>query len=201
MKLKIWQIALVSTSLGFGLPALAQIAAHQELRSEVETSVKERLGRMDANHDGVVTRAEMDAFMQARIKARADERFAALDTDRNGSISRAEFEAGASHPMRMADRGMMPPPGAPNAPPPGGPGGTGGMHRMGMMMHGGPDGPSRGMMMAKMGDDGQIVIADVVKKALDRFDAIDTNKDGTISPEERKAAHLKWRETKAPPAL
>jgi hypothetical protein len=42
------------------------------------------------------------------------------------------------------------------------------------------------MIMAD-GDGKGIVIADAVKKALDRFDAADTNKDGTLTPDERKA--------------
>ena len=200
--MKLWQIAIVSTSLGFALPALAQMAAKAELRSDVEARVKDRLGKLDANKDGVVTREEMMAFAQARTKARDDETFAAMDTDHNGTISRAEFEAfhakahseavvqtsnGDGTQVRVETRRMVmrgdgpdgmapPPPPAPDGKP----------HvRMMMMDHDGA--------MTIADGDGRIVIADAVKKALARFDAMDTNKDGTITPEERKAAREAWR--------
>jgi len=51
---------------------------------------------------------------------------------------------------------------------------------------------SRLMFMAE-GNGKGIVIADAVKKALDRFDAADTNKDGKLTPEERKAQRGAWR--------
>ena len=55
------------------------------------------------------------------------------------------------------------------------------------MMMGGHD----GMVMAT-GDGKGIVIADAVKKALERFDAADTNKDGKLTPDERKAQRGAW---------
>jgi len=55
------------------------------------------------------------------------------------------------------------------------------------------DGASPNVMMWSSSNGDGIVIADAVKKALERFDAADTNKDGTISPEERKAQRDKWR--------
>ena len=64
---------------------------------------------------------------------------------------------------------------------------------MRMMMMG--DGPR---VMAWSGDGKGIVIADAVKKALERFDATDTNKDGTISPDERKAAREAMRKSWRP---
>ena len=49
-----------------------------------------------------------------------------------------------------------------------------------------------GMIMAE-GDGKGIVINDAVKKALERFDAADTNKDGKLTPEERQAKRGAWR--------
>lgn len=61
------------------------------------------------------------------------------------------------------------------APPPGGP-------------HGGPGGP-RGPH-----EDGKSwTRAEAMAKAGQHFDRIDTNKDGVVSPEERKAAHEQMR--------
>jgi hypothetical protein len=166
--------------------------------------VRERLGKLDANKDGTVTRDEMMAFAKARMDERADDMFSAMDTDKNGSISRAEFDAfhakrGDRQIVRVerfgGPDGMMPPP-----PPPPGPDGVappppptmGGKPMMRehtrMMFMGGRD----GMIMAE-GDGKGIVIADAVKKALERFDTADTNKDGKLTPEERKAQRGAWR--------
>jgi hypothetical protein len=199
--MKIWQILMVSAAAGVALPALAQLAEGPVTRAEVEASVKERLGKFDTNNDGIVTRDEIAAFTKARMAARADDVFAAMDTDKNGSISRAEFDA---YNAKRGDRlnvhiervggpgGMMPPPLRPDGtvppPPPGADGKPMVRERTRMMFMGGPE----GMIMAD-GDGKGIVIGDAVKKALERFDAADTNKDGTLSPDERKARRDAWR--------
>ncbi len=216
--MKIWQIAVISVAAGVTLPAVAQMAEGPATRAEVEANVRERLGKLDANKDGIVTRDEMMAFAKTRMAARADDQFAAMDTDKNGSISRSEFDAWQA---RRGDRqivrverfggpdGMMPPPPPPPGPdgmmppppPPPGPNGMappppppamdgkpGMREHTRMMFMGGRD----GMIMAE-GDGKGIVIADAVKKALERFDAADTNKDGKLTPEERKAQRDAWR--------
>ena len=204
--MKVWQILLVSAAAGVTLPAVAQMMESPATRAEVEASVRDRLGKLDANKDGTVTRDEMIAFAKARMDARADDQFAAMDTDKNGSISRGEFDAwqagrGDRQIIRVerfgGPDGMMPPP----PPPPPGPGGVAPpppppamdgkpmlREHTRMMFMGGRD----GMVMAE-GDGKGIVIADAVKKALERFDAADTNKDGKLSPEERKAQRDAWR--------
>lgn len=208
--MKIWQILMVSVAAGVTLPAVAQMAESPATRAEVEASVRDRLGKFDADKDGTVTRDEMMAFAKTRMEARADDQFAAMDTDKNGSISRAEFDAwhakrGDRQIIRLErfgdPDGMMPPPPpppppgpdgvAPPPPPPPPPAMDGKpmkREHTRMMFMGGRD----GMIMAE-GDGKGIVIADAVKKALERFDAADTNKDGKLTPEERKAQHGKWR--------
>lgn len=51
--------------------------------------------KMDADHDGVLTRKEVETYQTSQIIAQAEARkralFAALDTDRNGVLSPAEF--------------------------------------------------------------------------------------------------------------
>ena len=195
--MKFWQIALVSATAAVALPAAAQIAygmnaGKAQTRAEVEARVKERLGKFDANRDGTVSADEMKAFAETRMKVRGDERFAEMDANKDGSISRSEFDASHAKRGGMRDRMVMiPPHGGPHimrvTPPEGAtppkPGEPPKMKReMRMMMMG--DGPGA---MAWSGDGKGIVIADAVKKALERFDATDTNKDGSISPEERKA--------------
>ncbi len=207
--MKIWQILLVSAAAGVTLPAVAQMVESPATRAEVEARVRDRLGKLDANKDGIVSRDEMMAFAKARMAARADDQFAAMDTDKNGSISRSEFDAwqaqrGDRQIVRVerfgGPDGMMPPPPppppgpdgvAPPPPPPPPPAIDGKQvmreHTRMMFMGGRED-----MIMAE-GDGKGIVIADAVKKALERFDAADTNKDGKLTPEERKAQRGAWR--------
>jgi len=191
--MKIWQIAMISVAAGVALPAVAQMAEGPATRADVEASVRDRLGKLDADKDGTVTRDEMMTFAKARMDARADDQFAAMDTDKNGSISRSEFDAwqarrGNRHIVRVErfgrPDGMMPPP-PPSLAIDGKP-----MMRehTRMMVMGGHN----GMIMAE-GDGKGIVINDAVKKALERFDAADTNKDGKLTPEERKAQRDAWR--------
>ena len=200
--MKFWQIALVSATAAVALPAAAQMgggmmAGKAQTRAEVEARVKERFGKFDANRDGIVAPDEMKAYAETRMKASADARFAAMDANKDGAISRTEFDAaqasrsgmrdqmvmipphGGPHIMRVTPEGATPPK---RAEPPKAAGAPSTRREMRMMMMG--DGPG---MMARSGDGKGIVIADAVKKALERFDATDTNKDGSISPEERRA--------------
>lgn len=200
--MKLWQIGLISATMGVALPAVAQMAqTPPETRAGVEARVKERLGKMDANKDGTVSPDEMRAFADGRMKENADERFAAMDTNKDGVISRAEFDAARAKGPGMGERLVRlerreGPDGAAPPPPPGAPEMHKRMDRMRIMMK-----HHDGMVMAQ-GDGKGIVIADAVKRALARFDAADTNKDGTLSPEERNAGReamrMKFR-TMAPP--
>ncbi len=203
--MKILQILAVSAAAAVTLPAFAQMTAASdkpgmrapETRADVESRLRERLGRLDANKDGTVTREETIAMADARMKERNDAHFAAMDSDKNGTISRAEFDAGhAKGAMAMAGgpgerivridkRGDL---ASPPVPPMPGTDDKPGERRTRVMMMGGRN----GMIMAD-GDGKGIVIADAVKKALERFDATDTNKDGSISAEERKAQRGVWR--------
>ena len=145
--MKLWQIALVSTTLGFALPTAAQMVGRAEKRSDVEARLKDQLGRMDNDHDGVVTRAEVLAYGQVRARERADTLFAEIDKDADGSVTKAEFEG---YYASRTESGL-------------------------------------GRLAAGVTDGDRIVIADAIKAALARFDAVDKNGDGTISPEERAA--------------
>jgi len=72
--------------------------------------------------------------------------------------------------------------------------------RPGKDRHGRHDGPRGGMKGPMMGfgkadadGDRSVTRAEFVAAALQRFDAADTNKDGKVTPEERRAAHDKMR--------
>jgi hypothetical protein len=73
-------------------PALAQQPGPLA-RNQVEGQIRTNFSRMDANKDGVVTRAESNAGREAVLEARFVGAFNAMDTDKNGSISKAEFIA------------------------------------------------------------------------------------------------------------
>lgn len=179
-------------------------------RAELEKMITDHFAMLDTNKDGVVTRAELDAFrdkrrgeietaMEARMKEHQTKMFDRLDTNHDGTISREEFAAA-----------MPPYPGAPgDGPPPGampgydGPGPMGHdrmvRHAMRDRMHGPMDGP--GMMMGAhwfdlVVDDhgGKVTLAEVKKGALTLFDRLDLNHDGTITPDERRTAFrgMRW---------
>lgn len=144
-------------------------------RAEAQAKAQEMFARMDVNKDGKIDQADR--------AARRDAMFNRMDTDHNGQISRAEFDA-----MGPGARGPRGPEGA-------GPDGERGpgKHRWGH--RGGHRGG--GMMMGRMADankDGAITQAEFTAAALQRFDRMDTNHDGTVTKEERQAARQAMRE-------
>ena len=158
-------LAASAALLMLAVPALAQDARQGDRamdrsvqRTELEAKLRERLTKADANRDGIVTREELRARAEAARGERRAKRFDALDANRDGRLTRDEF-AGAET-MRSE-------------------GGMRGMRRARMMR-------KHGAMA--LGADGRIEIDAVVKRALERFDAADANRDGTLTPEERRAA-------------
>ena len=151
-------------------------------RAQVQAMVQERFARVDANHDGVVTKAEFDAYvasMKAERTAKRgkhrDERFAELDTNKDGQISKAEFDA--QHGPDDAARGGM------------------GRHRMnrhghagGMSMRGWGGNPDAMFAAMDANKDGRVTLAEAMAKPLAMFDRADADHDGTVTPEERRAA-------------
>ncbi len=158
-------LSLAATALA-GTAYAAQAAKDHApvTRAEAQAKAQEAFARMDVNHDGKLDQADRDARRAAM--------FDRIDTDHNGQISRAEFDAMAQHGR-----------GGPEA----GKDGAHGKHRGG---HRGG-----GMMMDRMANkDGTVTQAEFVQAALQRFDAADTNHDGTVTPEERSAARKAMRE-------
>ena len=184
-------------------------------RASVQAMVQARFAKVDANHDGFVTREEADARIAEAREHRGDrmeqregrmeqrrermgERraemraglFDRIDTDNNGSISRSEFEAHASaRAERRAERR--------------GPDrmrGGRGMRHARMMRHRGPGamagGRFGGAMFERMdGDhDGRVSLAEASVRALEMFDRTDANRDGTVTQDERRAAMQRFRE-------
>lgn len=180
--------------LALAIPALAQMqhggrpmmGPMPATRAEVQAQVKAHFEKIDANHDGFATLDEVKAAHEAMKAELRDRHFKRLDTNNDGSISRAEFDA--AHPdgddMKhdMAPDGAAPPP-----PPPPPHGGAMAEHRAMPQM------AAHMFNEADANDDGKVTLAEAMVRPLARFDAADTNKDGTLSADERKAAHEMMR--------
>jgi Ca2+-binding EF-hand superfamily protein len=173
-------------------------------RDEVVRHVRDLFARLDANRDGYLTRAEIEAAhqsMMGAMHAGMGKRFAdrgvpptdraamfdRLDANHDGSITREEFMA-ARPPMQQRRMVFMRagPDGGPGAP--GGPGMKMRMHRAGMRFGG------RLFDMADANRDGRVSLAEAQAAALRHFDRLDLNHDGVLSPEERQQAHQFMRE-------
>ena len=176
-------IALGTGSLLIGGVAIAQspMAQADMTRDAVIAKTNERFAKMDVNGDGVLSEADREA--------KAKEHFAKLDTNGDGMLSEAEFLA--AREARMEERQERREARKERR------GGDRMAHRGGRGHHGGPEGgPRGGMHMLKMADtnqDGQITKAEFQAAALTRFDKADADGDGTVTREERKAAHEAMR--------
>lgn len=171
-----------------------------QTRDAAITKVREHFAKMDANRDGFVTSDEMKAQRAERgakwREKRAERRqgrdpaaaFDRLDANRDGVLSREEFAAARA--MRGERRAEM----RGNAPRAEGGKRMMRMHRMAGMGHGGM------MKRADANNDGKVSLAEAQAAAVARFDRVDLNRDGTITPEERRQAHEKMRAMRAPKA-
>jgi hypothetical protein len=163
-------LSLVAAALVAGGTAYAQAAPRGEMtRAAVEQRTTEMFGRMDVNDDGRLDDADREAARR--------ETFDRIDTDGNGEISFAEFDAqrerrGESRAERRGPRDRSGEPG------------------MGQRGFGG-----RGLARAADADgDGTVSQAEFASAALERFDSADTDRNGTISLEERREARQHRRQ-------
>jgi hypothetical protein len=163
-------------------------------RAEAQAKAAEIFTRLDANKDGKLDQADRAARRAARDAAAFDR----LDTNKDGKIDKAEFAA--AHPAAPA-AGATP----------------AAMDRKGWVGRGhdgkGRDGRGRdgfaggmgggwgGRMAGGMDANGDKVVTrdEFIAGALKRFDAADANKDGKLTPEERRAAVRKLRAMMPPP--
>jgi Ca2+-binding EF-hand superfamily protein len=167
-------------------------------RAEVVGKVRDHFSRLDANKDGSITTAEIGAHhgrmvghkmaegsqphVMVREHAMRDPNaaFDRLDTNKDGAISRDEFAKGRE--MRIEKRivrrekikearkdGKL---------------GAMRMHRMGGM------GGARMIVMADTDKDGRITLAEAESMALQHFDRMDSNRDGQVTREERRASRV-----------
>jgi len=180
---------------------------HDMTRAEVADHVGKMFAKLDTNHDGFITKDEVEA-MHAKMMSAMDkvgdvqkrlaERgvmmgdratvFDRLDTNHDGNISRQEFTAGKPQ-VRTEQVFVMRDgaPGAPGAHPPmeGMDGMRMHMRHIGGMGMGGRFGGHL-LEMADGNHDGRVSLAEAQAAALAHFDKADLNHDGKITPDERK---------------
>ena len=169
-------------------------------RAQLGAHVATMFQRLDANRDGVITRAESEAakgprgdrkaaLLQRRANRSPEQRsenrgamFDRLDANRDGSISRAEFAAApARHERRLTVRTDR------NA--------DGGTER-GRSMRGTRMGMGlRGHMfdMADANRDGRLTMPEATAAAYRHFDVAGANRDGQITREERMQMRQRMR--------
>ena len=187
-------------------PPMAPRMEMTQTRDQAVAKVREHFAKMDVNRDGFVAGDEIQAMRgrhqgmnnhmgerrghggdrMARNEGPMRDPAAAfdrLDANRDGMISREEF--GRAREIREERRVVIS--GVPGAP--GVPGmndehrGNGKMNRKG----GGRGMGGGGMMrLADLDRDGRVSLQEATTSALQRFDRVDTNRDGRITPEERK---------------
>ena len=146
-----------------------------------------RFDRLDANHDGSISRAEFDAASAARAGHRGEGRGPRGGEAMNdGPQSEGGMPGGDMRDGRgMREGGMC----------------EGGMREGGMregrMRRGGMAGGGFGANMFERLDadhDGRVSLAEAQAKALAMFDRVDANRDGTVTPDERRTARERFRE-------
>jgi len=177
---------------------------HVMTRAEVSEHIAKMFAKLDTNHDGFITKDEIEAVharMEAAMAKAGDvprrlaehgvfigdrgAMFDRLDTNHDGNISRQEFMAGGPGVREERVMIMRDGPGGPGAPFPPLEG-----HRGMMRMHMG--GMAMGGHLFEMADanhDGKVSLAEAQAAALAHFDKADLNHDGKITPDERAQAH------------
>lgn len=70
---------------------------------ELQPKAEQRLMRVDANKDGQVSAAEIDAMLQKAMEKRRDRILKALDADANGMISKEEINRYVEALVKAAD--------------------------------------------------------------------------------------------------
>lgn len=180
-------------------------------RDDVVKHVREMFERLDTNHDGFITKDEVEAFHR-KIASAQDKgtemrkhlsehhmpmrdrgaMFDRLDTNHDGVISREEFMAGQPSAREERVIFMMRDAHAKN--------GTGQPEPHELPMHGAAMGmgfAGRLFEIADANHDGRVSLKEAEDAALARFDRMDLNHDGKVTPEERQQARALMKEHKA----
>jgi Ca2+-binding EF-hand superfamily protein len=215
-------IAAIAATAAFAqsAPPAAKPAMHgrmlqTEARAEVAANVGKMFARLDTNHDGSITKTEVDAIDAQRsqkLEKRAegfkpDRIFDRIDGNHDGKITVAEEQA--AHNARAVAKGKAPLQANATA-------FTGLFARadankdgavtraefdvVGNQLHthmekaGGRHGFAGHMFeAADTNKDGKVALAEAQALALQHFDRADLNHDGKLTPEERRAARAQLK--------
>lgn len=189
MKKNIMLLALGASILA--VPAMAQMGGGKAdpnatwTRAQAQTQATEMFAKMDVNKDG-----KFDAADRTQMRAQREQaRFAALDADKNGQISQAEWSAAKAARVAKAEERRAEWAAKRAAATTDGAKPDGAKPKMRGEHRGKGAGFHRGMGRMGGRDGAQVVTQEqFVAKALERFDRLDANKDGTVTAAERQAA-------------
>ena len=161
-------------------------------RAEAVQKVREHFGEMDANKDGTLTTAEIEALRTKHLKdfkafdgghamvmGDPNAAFDRLDANKDGSISRDEFTKAREQRVERREIRREERMNSPKE--------SKDVRRHVMRMYGPGGAGGRMIVMADTNKDGQITQAEAEALALQHFDQMDTNRDGQVTPEERRA--------------
>lgn len=170
-------------------------------RAEAVQMVRRHFGKMDADQNGIVTTAELDGMrtrLRKEFRGGRDMRmrdpnaaFDRLDDNKDGAISREEFGQAREERVerRIERREKRAEAGSPRD--------GKRMRRHVMRMHGPGRFAGRMIGMADTNRDGMVSMAEAEALTLQYFDGMDSNKDGQVTREERRAGRRLMIERKA----
>ncbi len=72
-------------------------------RDELSPVAEKRFARFDGDEDGVVTSAEIDAYLMRRVERRRDHILSRFDTDADGNVTLTELDASITDMFERAD--------------------------------------------------------------------------------------------------
>lgn len=179
-------VALPALAQGVGGPGRNEVRA--TTRADVQSRTAAMFARTDANRDGFVSRNEAEAGRAAMRAQRPGRRagggggdhFGELDRDGNGLISRAEFDAhhaagNGDRAERRAERQQR---------------------RAECMQNCATQGlriSARAFDRLDTDRDNRLSLTEAQARPLARFAAADTNRDGSLTRDERRAAREKMQ--------
>ena len=152
---------LALLGMALGTAAAAQNAAKPIARSDYVKTVDAHFNNADTNHDGFVSKAELDAQLQRdlqtaknNVDAKLRDGFKHLDTNHDGVLSMAEFLASAPA-IKTTET------------------------------------PEQMMARLDANHDGKISADEFRSPELAKFNKVDANHDGVVTPQEIQAARGK----------
>lgn len=158
-------------------------------RAGLHKTLDGRFAQMDSSKDGILSRAEIEAAhgklvaqAGAVVRMTAEEEFALADADKNGSVTEAEIAAVAP-PARKAEAAKALARLDANK--------DGSISRaefLGALRPPRPGSVEDFLRRFDANKDGKVTKSEYVAPALSRFDGLDANKDGVVSPAEAQKA-------------